>query len=92
MYNSTLYEGALLLFLSGVGVVVWWGIRRLVKMSDDNTNVLTNINATLSLMCERLSKTETWMNMHEKSDDERHREIKESYKLISSILIDKNGG
>lgn len=92
MQSVTMFEGIILLALSGAGVVGWWGVRRLVKMSDDGSTLLNNINTSLSLINERLGKSETWMELHEKSDDERHTEMKNAYQLLSNIMIDRNKG
>lgn len=89
MLSVTLFEGIVLLAISGVFVVSWWGIRRLVKMSDDGAIMLEKINESLALICERLSKGDMWMEMHEKQDDERHNEVKNAYNMLSSVLIDK---
>lgn len=89
MLSVTLFEGIILLVISGVCVVAWWGIRRLVKVSDDGTILLNSINESLSDLCERLGKTETWMVMHSKQDDERHDEIKHAIHLLSNVLIDR---
>lgn len=90
MPSVTLFEGLILLVISGIGVVAWWGIKRLVKMSDDGAEVLTKISTSLSLICERLGKSEMWMTLHEKSDDERHKELKDSYQTLSNAIIDRN--
>lgn len=90
MPSVTLFEGIILLCLSGAGVVAWWGIKRLVKISDDGTAALDKINKSLALICERLGKSEMWMELHEKSDDDRHKELKDSYQVLSNILIDRN--
>lgn len=91
MGSLSLFEGVVLLVVSGVGVIGWWGIRRLVKMSDDGAKLITNVNTSLSLICERLGKSEMWMELHEKSDDERHTEMKKSQQAIIKAVIDKRG-
>jgi len=90
--SLSLFEGIVLLILTGTGSVAWWGIKRLVKISDDGATLLNSINVSLVLICERLSKSETWMELHEKSDDERHTELKGSYQTLSGILIDRKVG
>jgi hypothetical protein len=90
--SVTLFEGIVLLILTGAGSVAWWGIRRIVKISDDGAAFLNNINKSLALICERLSKSEMWMELHEKSDDERHTELKGSYQVLSNLLIDRKKG
>lgn len=84
-----LLGGVVLLALSGIGVVAWWGVRRLIQMSDDGAKLLTKLNDNLVALCERQSRIETWMKMHEKSDDERHEESQRSYQILSNIVIDK---
>lgn len=87
--SVTLFEGIVLLIISGVFIVAWWGIRRLVKMSDDGAEILHKINTSLSLICERLGKSDVWMEMHSKQDDERHVELKKSYQTVINAVIDK---
>jgi hypothetical protein len=87
--SVTLFEGIILLIVSGAGGLAWWIVRRIVKMSDNASVLITNINNSLTLICERLSVSETWMEMHEKYDDERHKEMKDSYQVLSNILIDR---
>lgn len=91
MGSITLFEGIILLVISGAGGIGWWGIRRLVKMSDDGAKLITNVNTSLSLICERLGKSEMWMELHEKSDDERHGELKKAQQAIINAVIDKRG-
>lgn len=90
MISITLFESIIVLVIIGVCTVAWWGVRRLVKTNDDGALVLIKIHDSLSLICERLGKVETWMEQHEKLDDVRHTEIKNVYQLISRVLIDKN--
>lgn len=88
MVSITLFESIIVLLIVGVCTVAWWGIRRLVKTNDDGALVLVKINDALSLICERLGKVETWMEQHEKLDDERHNEIKNVYQLLTNVLVD----
>jgi len=76
MLSVTLFEGMLLLIITGVFVVAWWGVKRLVKTNDDGAILLDKINKSLSIICERLGKSDTWMELHSKQDDDRHEEIK----------------
>ena len=76
MISVTLFEGIVLLAIVGVSVVVWWGIRRLVKMSDDAALCLANIDKSIAKICGRLGKSDVWMDLHSKQDDDRHEEIK----------------
>lgn len=72
----TLFESSILLIITGVAVVAWWGIKRFVKISDDSGKHLNSIDKSLSLICERLGKSDVWMELHSKQDDDRHVEIK----------------
>jgi hypothetical protein len=75
MISLSLFEGIILLVLSGIGVVAWWGVKRIVKTNDDDAEVLEKINDSLSLICQRLATTDKWMEMHTKQDDERHEDM-----------------
>lgn len=89
MVSVTLFEGIVLLVISGVFIVAWWGIRRLVKMSDDGAAILDKINKSLAIICERLGKSDMWMEMHSKQDDERHIELKKAYQVVINAVIDR---
>lgn len=86
MGTPNLLEGGVLLILSGAGAIVWWGVRRIVFIMDDYSDALKNINNVLSEIGERLGRMEMWMNMHEKSDDERHKQVTENYSVIQKAM------
>jgi hypothetical protein len=75
MVSVSLFEGIILLVITGVFVVAWWGVKRIVKTNDDDAKVLSKINESLSLICQRLAKTDLWMDLHTKQDDERHEDL-----------------
>ena len=76
MVSMTLFESIILLLITGVAVVAWWGIKRLVKSNDDSAKHLINIEKSLAIICERLGKSDIWMELHSKQDDDRHEELK----------------
>lgn len=54
-----------------IGVVAWWGIRRLVTGQDTINNTLHEISEKIGHLDGRLGRAETKLEMHEKSDDDR---------------------
>ena len=68
----TVPEWVVITVLTAIGVVFWWGVKRLVKANDDTSLSLAGINNNLSVMNGRLGKSEMWMTQHEKQDDSRH--------------------
>jgi len=90
MVSVTLFEGIVLLIMSGVSVVIWWGIKREVEGGDHRSKCLDSINVHLSKICERLGKSDTWMELHTKQDDERHEEIKRIYGELWKIVTNIN--
>ena len=78
----TLPEWAVVLILTGIGVVMWWGVRRLVQTNDNTNSALVEIGQGLATMNGRLGKSETWMELHEKQDDERHQEVKQAHAAL----------
>jgi predicted transcriptional regulator len=84
--SVTLFEGIVLLFITGVFGVIWWGVKRLVKLNDDESKRLENIDKNLSKIFERIGKTETWMEMHTREDDVRHEEVKRIYTDIKQQI------
>lgn len=63
-------------------VVVWWGIRELVAANKQTGEALSKIRDLLAGMDTRLATSETWMELHEKQDDERHQETKKSHEAM----------
>lgn len=57
-------EALILAVLSAVGIVAWWGFRRMVTALDRIEDRLGQING-------RVGKMETWQGMHERQDDDR---------------------
>lgn len=72
----TLPEWVVIGILGIVGTIIWWGILRFIHINDDAAKHLTNIDKSLAVICERLGKSDMWMEMHSKQDDDRHEEIK----------------
>lgn len=66
--TSGIFEGLLLAGVAAVGIVSWWGIRRIVDALDKIDDRLGQING-------RVGKMETWQGMHERQDDERQEHI-----------------
>lgn len=64
-------EGLTLLVLTAIGVVAWWGIRRIVSGQDSMNMTLDAINEKLAHMDGRIVKVETRLDMHERADDDR---------------------
>lgn len=86
MISITLIEGIILLAITGVSVVAWWGVKRIVKTNDDEAEVLTSIHTDLGELCERLRGIEVWMEMHSALDDERHQENKKVLEQLKKDL------
>jgi len=59
------------LMLAAIGVVAWWGIRRLVTGQDSINTTLHEISGKMSHLDGRVVKVETRLDMHEASDDDR---------------------
>jgi len=67
-------EGIVLIMLTGIGAVAWWGIRRIVEGQDDIRDNLAGINEKLAKINGRVGKNETRIETHERHTDERYRE------------------
>ena len=89
--SVTLFEGIVLLIIVGISVVIWWGVKRLVKINDDEGKRLDNIDKSLAKICERLGKSDVWMEMHSKQDDERHEEIKKIHSELRKAIFNQKG-
>lgn len=66
-------EWLVVAMLGVIGTVAWWGIRRIVAGQDNINATLTTISDRLAQINGRVGKVETWTEMHEHQDDERHR-------------------
>ena len=80
--SPTLLEGLVLLSVVGVGVVVWWGVLRLVSTNDQTLTALNGVNAHLALINGRLGKSETWMELHQAHDDQEFTHLRENMQHI----------
>jgi len=85
--SVTLFEGVVLLIIAGISIVIWWGVKRLVKLNDDEGKRLENIDKSLAKICERLGKSDVWMTLHSKQDDERHEESKRILVSLQEAII-----
>ncbi len=72
--SISLFESLIVLVISGIFIVAWWGIKRLVQLNDDEAVSLKNINENLHMVSERIGKADVWMEMHSVQDDDRHKE------------------
>ena len=79
----TLPEWGVVSILAVIGTVIWWGVLRFIHIYDDISESLKEIVKNLSIINGRVGKVEAWKESHDKQDDERHDDIKESirYKL-----------
>ncbi len=77
--STGVIEGLILAAIAGVGVVSWWGIRRIVEALD-------KIDARLGQINGRVGKMETWQVMHERSDDDRHEHIDKNVDALWNMV------
>lgn len=64
--------GIIVLFLTGCGTVLWWGINRIIQTQEVGVERLDHIDVRLTDIDGKLNGVEIWQASHEKSDDERH--------------------
>ena len=60
--------------VTGVGVVSWWGIRRLVQGQDEINTTLRQISHLIADTVSRVGQLEVWVRQRERLDDQRHAE------------------
>lgn len=88
-------EGIVALILTAIGVVAWFGIRRIVAGQDSMNATLSVISDRLATINGRVGKMETWTEMHEHSDDERMRRLEKEdatlWQEIRTISSHKRG-
>ena len=68
-------EWLVVAMLGVIGTVAWWGIRRIVSGQDLINQTLVQISDRLAQINGRVGKVETWTEMHENQDDERHQHL-----------------
>jgi hypothetical protein len=79
-------EGIVAIILSAIGIVAWWGIKRIVGGQDEINRTLHQISDRLASINGRVGKMETRQEMHEKHDDERHEQFeKETADLWAAV-------
>ena len=59
---------------AGAASVAWWAIKRVVTGQDKIHDRLTEIRNDLSANVHRVGKLETWAEIRERVDDQRHQE------------------
>lgn len=84
--SMTLFESFIVLAVTGVFVVAWWGVKRIVQTNDDEAKTLKDINNNLKNICERLAKGDMWMEMHTTMDDERYEQTKISFADLKKVI------
>lgn len=75
-----------IIILSGIGVMMWWGVLRIIHSIDETNISLKGINDTLNVMSERIGKVEIWTEMHGKQDDDRHLSYHQDYNRLYELI------
>lgn len=76
----TLPEWAVVTILAVIGTIIWWGVLRFIHVYDDISVSLKDIVKNLGIINGRIGKVEEWKDAHNKQDDERHEDMKDSIK------------
>lgn len=84
--SMTLPEWGVVAILAVIGTVIWWGILRFIHINDAVSESLKDILQNLNIMNGRIGKAELWSILHEKQDDERHKDIKKDYEKLDIII------
>jgi hypothetical protein len=79
----TFPEWAVVLILTGIGVVMWWGVRRLVATNDHTNATLVEIGHGLASMNNRLGRAEVWQDMHQRSDDRQFDDMRARFDAMT---------
>lgn len=89
--TAAIPEWLVVAMLGVIGTVAWWGIRRIVGGQDAINQTLVQISDRLAQINGRVGKVETWTEMHEQQDDERHQRFdKETDAIWSQVRILSN--
>ena len=84
-------EWLVVAMLGVIGTVAWWGIRRIVAGQDNINATLTTISDRLAQINGRVGKVETWTEMHEHQDAERHQRFdKETDAIWAQVRVLSN--
>jgi hypothetical protein len=65
------------LLVAALSAQTWWGFRKLTAEGEDIKKSVGSVNA-------RLTSIETWLRGHDKQDDERHVEMKQTIEKLWS--------
>lgn len=83
---SGIPEGIVALILTGIGVVAWYGITRIIAGQDRINETLTGIAEDISSVNSWMTGMETWSKLHEKQDDEWQEQSKQDRRDLWSAL------
>lgn len=79
---NEVFIGLLVSGLAGLVAVFWSGLHSINEK-------LSEINVQLATMNGRLGKTELWQVQHEKSDDDRHEEMRQGQRDLWQAVTEK---
>lgn len=71
-------EGIVALILTAIGVVAWFGIKRIIEGQDEINTTLLAIAKELGAMKSEQASLHTWAQGHEKQDDNWQRNSEQS--------------
>lgn len=75
----TVLQSVILTLTGWLGIVAWWGFRRLVQTQDRIADQLVKLNG-------RLGRVETWQQGHEQRDNERFEDLRSGYRELRQRL------
>lgn len=78
---SGLLEGLILLAVTAVGVVFWWGIKGLIRTLQEISTRLSSIDIHLTTLSGRMEKAEQWQEMHSDEDQRRFIQLETALRL-----------
>lgn len=81
--SMTLPEWSVVLILTGIGVVMWWGVRRLIQTNDSTNSTLVEIGHSLGSMNNHIGRSEVWQDMHQKSDDRQFDDMRSRFDAMT---------
>lgn len=83
---SGIMESLILAAFTAVGIVAWWGIKRIVYGQDQIHETLTDIRDSLGSTVTRVAQLETWVETREQMDNLRHAENRAAIQALKDEI------
>lgn len=82
-----LSEGMMLLVVSGIGAIGWYGIQRMIAGQDKTNETLLSIHRDIEKTNERVTRMEIQFSEHVKYDGDQHKIFMETMGRMVATMV-----